>query len=982
MTGYKSLLEDFVKKNGPVVTYGDNSHGQTKGYGTIRCKSVQFSNVSYVKGLKHNLISISQLCDADYDVCFNKREGNIINADKEVVLSAKRCEHIYILDMFSADLSLKRCFFSRAQSHINWLWHKRLSHLNFKNISKISKNQLARGIPKMNFVKDKVCSACEKGKQIKASFKSKQCSSIVSLFSLMHLDLFGPVPVASLAGKKYSLSIVDEFSRFTWVVFLRNKSDAAAEIISLVKQSEVLYDMKVKQLWSDHDVEFRNQTLEDFCEEKGILQNFSAVRTPEQNGVAERRNRTLIEAGRTMVVDAGLPLTFWAEAVNTACYTQNRSIIFKRHGKTAYEILKGRSPDISYFHAFGCACFILKQGEHQSKFEAKSDDGIFLGYSAISKAFRVFNVSKRKVIESIHVRFDESTFPHQHEVHEHSVFENLLSPISSGTSDQIIVPSASRSSEDEPPLPHDQPSPNDPPSESSFSLEDSSIVPDPPLDIEREATLPSQSLPVVKDHPVSQVIGDVASRVRTRRLVSSNFCLYVNFVSLIEPKKVDEALHDADWIKAMQDELHEFERHKVWTLVPLPPGKTIIGTRWVFRNKMDEDGIVIRNKARLVAQGFTQMEGLDYDETFAPVARLEAIRLFLAFASFMKFKVFQMDVKTAFLHGDLPQEVYLKQPPGFCNDSFPNYVYRLDKAVYGLKQAPRAWYDTLATYLLGKGYHRGAIDNTLLIKRSGDDIILAQVYVDDIIFGSTNDKLTDEFANVMSSKFEMSMMGELSFFLGLQVKQSSDGIFISQSKYLQDMLKKFSFSECKPAKTPMSTSVSLSADPSGVDVNASFYRGMIGSLLYLTASRPDIVFATSMCARFQAMPKESHLNAVKRIFRYLKHTPNLGLWYPCESSFDLVGFTDSDFVGCSLDRKSTSGGCQLLGNRLISWSSKKQSSVACSTTEAEYVAAGRCCAQVLWIQNQLMDYGFRMSKTPICCDNTSAILISQNPVQH
>ncbi|KAI3740645.1 hypothetical protein L2E82_31115 [Cichorium intybus] len=234
----------------------------------------------------------------------------------------------------------------------------------------------------------------------------------------------------------------------------------------------------------------------------------------------------------------------------------------------------------------------------------------------------------------------------------------------------------------------------------------------------------------------------------------------------------------------------------------------------------------------------------------------------------------------------------------------------------------------------------------------------------------------------MSSKFEMSMMGELSFFLGLQVKQSSDGIFISQSKYLQDMLKKFSFSECKPAKTPMSTSVSLSADPSGVDVNASFYRGMIGSLLYLTASRPDIVFATSMCSRFQAMPKESHLNAVKRIFCYLKHTPNLGLWYPCESSVDVVGFTDSDFAGCALDRKSTSRGCQLLGNRLISWSSKKQSSVACSTAEAEYVAAGRCCAQVLWIQNQLMDYGFKFSKTPICCDYTSAILISQNPVQH
>ncbi|KAI3767016.1 hypothetical protein L2E82_17097 [Cichorium intybus] len=622
-----------------------------------------------------------------------------------------------------------------------------------------------------------------------------------------------------------------------------------------------------------------------------------------------------------MVVDAGLPLSFWAEAVNTACYTQKRSIIVKRHGKTAYEVLKGQSPDISYFHAFGCACFILKQGEQQSKFEAKSNDGIFLGYSAVSKAFRIFNVNKRK----------------------HSVLEELLSPISSSPVESCPVPTVLSSTDDPSSsfsadmTPHESHSPNDLSPGPSASPEAHSDVSAPLINVKYEEPSHSQHIPTVKDHPITQVIGDVTSGVRTRRQVSSSFCLYVNFVSLVEPKKMDDTLLDADWIKAMQDELHEFERHKVWTLVPLPQGKTITGTRWVFRNKMDEDGIVIRNKARLVAQGFTQMEGLDF---------------------------------------------YLKQPPGFCNDAFPDHVYRLEKAVYGLKQAPRAWYDTLGSYHLGKGYHRGAIDNTPFIKRSGDDIILAQVYVDDIIFGSTNDKLSEEFAAVMSSKFETSMMGEPSFFLGLQVKQSSHAIFISQSKYLQDMLKEFSFSKCKPAKTPMSSLVSLCADPTGVDVNASSYRGMIASLLYLTASHPDIVFATNMCTRFQAKPKESHLNAVKRIFRYLKHTTSLGLWYSCESSFDLVGFTDSDFAGCSLDRKSTSGGCQLLGNRLISWSSKKQSSVACSTAEAKYVAVGRCCAQVLWIQNQLIDYGFSLTRTPICCDNTSAILISQNLVQH
>ena len=627
-----------------------------------------------------------------------------------------------------------------------------------------------------------------------------------------------------------------------------------------------------------------------------------------------------------------------------------------------------------------------------SKFDAKADEGIFLGYSSISKAFRVFNKKRRIVEESIHVKFDEDSYSPDQINHPPSILDELISnpddhdhlsePIASNlpateeateeaTEDPIINPTEEHAADSA----DETENPNDDQNvfgHYDFTHDDFVATEDEQLQNIREH----------RNHPLNQVIGDLHTGVQTRHKITSNFCMFVNFVSLIEPKKIDEALREADWIKAMQDELNEFKRHNVWTLVPRPQGKTIIGTRWVFRNKVDEDGIVTRNKARLVAQGFTQLEGLDYDETFAPVARLEAIRLFLAFASFKNFKVYQMDVKTAFLHGDLQEEVFLKQPPGFENAEFPYHVYRLDKAVYGLKQAPRAWYDTLSSYLLSNGYKRGAIDNTLFIKTSGDHIILAQVYVDDIIFGSTDEAMSKEFADIMAQKFEMSMMGELTFFLGLQVKQLPKGIFISQSKYVTDLLKKYSFSDCKPAKTPMVYPLNLHPDPSGADTNSTEYRGMIGSLLYLTASRPDIMFATSMCARFQANPKESHLIAVKRIFRYLKHTPNLGLWYPRESEFKLVGYTDSDHGGCVLDRKSTSGGCQLLGNRLISWSSKKQTSVACSTAEAEYVAAGRCVAQVLWIQNQLLDYGLTFTKTPILCDNTSAILITQNPIQH
>ncbi|GJU20123.1 putative ribonuclease H-like domain-containing protein [Tanacetum coccineum] len=506
-----------------------------------------------------------------------------------------------------------------------------------------------------------------------------------------------------------------------------------------------------------------------------------------------------------------------------------------------------------------------------------------------------------------------------------------------------------------------------------------------------------------KDHPKDQIIRDFNSAIQTRRMTKISDehamvcyinkqrrtnhkdyqnCLFACFLSQMEPKKVIQALEDPSWIEAMQEELLQFQLQKVWTLVNLPNGKRAIGTKWVFRNKKDERGIVVRNKARLVAQGYTQEEGIDYDEVFAPVARIEAIRLFLAYASFMGFIVYQMDVKSAFLYGTIEEEVYVCQPPGFEDPQFPDKVYKVEKALYGLHQAPRAWYETLSTYLIENGFRRGTIDKTLFIKKDKGDILLVQVYVDDIIFGSTKKSLCDEFEGLMHKRFQMSSMGELTFFLGLQVQQKKDGIFISQDKYVADILKKFDFATVKTASTPMEPNKALIKDEEADSVDVHLYRSMIGSLMYLTASRPDIMFAVCACARFQVTPKMSHLHAVKRIFRYLKGQPKLGLWYPRDSPFDLEAFSDSDYAGASLDRKSTTGGCQFLGKRLISWQCKKQTIVANSTTEAEYVAAANCCGQVLWIQNQMLDYGFNFMNTKIFIDNESTICIVKNPVFH
>ncbi|KAI4369936.1 hypothetical protein MLD38_018327 [Melastoma candidum] len=484
-----------------------------------------------------------------------------------------------------------------------------------------------------------------------------------------------------------------------------------------------------------------------------------------------------------------------------------------------------------------------------------------------------------------------------------------------------------------------------------------------------------------KRHPMEQVIGDVQKGIQTRHSVNL-FCEYFAFLSQKEPTNIDEALADPNEIIAIQEELNQFERNKVWMLVQRPKDRSGVGTKWVFRNKLDESGSVVRNKARLVAKGYSQLEGIDYDETYAPVARLKAIRLLLAYACYNDFKLFQMDVKSPFLNGEVKEEVYVDQPSGFEDPKKHDLVYKLDKALYGLKQAPRAWYERLSQFLIEKGYRKGNVDTTLFLKKHRTELLIVQIYVDDIIIGSTNNAMCNEFPELMKGEFEMSMMGKLAFFLGLQICQTLEGTFIHQEKCTKQLLKKYELTNSIHLSTPMSTNAIVEKDETGKDADLSLYRNMIGSLLYLTASRPDILFSVCLCARCQSAPKESHLTLVKRIFRYLFGTTNLGLWYSKRSSFDLIRYSDADFAGCKIDRKSTSGTCQLLGDMHISWHSKKQASVALSTAEAEYIAAASCCAQLLWMRQQLEDYGFKFDNIPIRCDNTSAINLTKNHVQH
>ncbi|GJZ58631.1 putative ribonuclease H-like domain-containing protein [Tanacetum coccineum] len=507
---------------------------------------------------------------------------------------------------------------------------------------------------------------------------------------------------------------------------------------------------------------------------------------PQQNGVAERRNRTLIEAARTMLVDSKLPTTFWAEAVNTACYVLNREIkIYGMQGPKDSEEDSGMKPT------------------EVDESGASDKDG----------------------------EDDQAT---------RSKFERLLQQ-----EKQTVHPNSTNSI-------------------NTVSTHVSAAGPSFTNDVHHHQLMLLKLLMHLKEHLFKQFspFKNAFYTFHLFHIVSSN-----DDTRIFEPKKVIQALEDPSWVEAMQEEILQFKLQKVWTLVDLPNGKRPIRTKWAFRNKKDKRGIIVRNKARLVTQGYTQEEGINYDE---------------------------MDVKSSFLYGTNKEEVYVCQPPSFEDLHFLDNVYKVEKALYGLHQAPRAWYETLSTYLIENGFRRGTIDKTLFIKKEKGDILLVQVYVDDIIFGSTKKSLCDKFEGLIHKRFQMSSMGELTFFLGLQVQQMEDGIFISQDKYVAKILKKFDFATVNTISTPMEPNKALVKDEEADNVDVHLYRSMIGSLMYLTASRPDIMFVVCACVRFQVTPKTSHLYVVKRIFRYLK---------------------DSDYADASLDRKSTIGGCQFLGKR-------------------------------------------------------------------
>ncbi|WVZ80792.1 LOW QUALITY PROTEIN: hypothetical protein U9M48_028243 [Paspalum notatum var. saurae] len=917
-----------------IMDSGCSRHmtGHHKWFSSLNPMSTK-EEVAFVRNLGFNLVSVSQLLDEGFEVRFKKGVCRVLDAEETLV---------FRVDLTSVS-GPARCLVASLSADI-WKWHRRLGHLSFDLLVRLSSMGLIRGLPKLRAEKDLVMT----------SYPGE----------LLHMDTIGPARVASVSGKWYVLVVVDDFSRFSWVFFMEFKDEVFGFVRDLVLRLRNESHKAIRAIRSDNGGEFRNSRFKNFCRDLGLEHQFSSPYSPPQNGVVECKNRTLVEMAQTMLDEHRTPRHFWAEAVNTACYIANRIFLQAFLRKTSYELWFGRQPSVKHLRAFGCRHFVLKKAGHLDKFESHCLDGIFLGYASSSRAFRVWILEAKQVVETCEVSFDE-TMPCTTPAFELSGDDEEGTPIfedEEGADDvgdagatapaAAPAPSATSSDDEGGPLPT---------ASSSLPRQQAQAEAGPAEDAGEVTSEIVPSRQVQWDHPPHRMIGDIHQRVTRSSVASLAFFSHAAYVATFEPRDVSHALSDSKWVNAMHEELENFERNYVLDLVESPPNCRPIGTKWVFKNKQGENGMVVRNKARLVAQGFCQKEGIDYEETFAPIARLEAIRILLAFAASKGFKLQQMDVKSAFLNGFIEEEVYVRQPPGFESAKFPDRVYKLRKALYGLKQAPRAWYARLKSFLLKSGFVMGSVDKTLfLLSRGGDTLI---IYVDDIIFGGSSHAVVSSFAEQISREFEMSLMGELQFFLGLQIKQGPEGTFVHQAKYTRDILNKFNMGDSKPMTTPMSTNMALDADEDGEAVVQKEFRGMIGSLLYLTATRPDIQFAVCLCARYQASPRSSHCQAVKRIFRYLKFTPELGLWYSSGSYLSLRGFSDADHDGCMIDRKSTSGTCELLGTSLVSWSSRKQ-------------------ASLLWMKATLSDFGLRFGKIPFLVDSTSAISVAKNPVLH
>ncbi|KAM2004372.1 hypothetical protein ACFX15_027830 [Malus domestica] len=972
MCPIREWFSNFKELDGGVVLMGNNNACKTQGIGKICLKMHdgtvrELSDVRYVPDMKKNLISLGALESKGLKITM---EGGVLKAvyGALVVMKGTRRNNLYFLQGSTVIGGAAVTEAADADStDTTRLWHMRLGHAGEKALQGLVKQGLLKGA---NACKLEFCEHCVLGKQTRVKFGTA-IHHTKGILDYVHTDVWGPSKNASWGGSHYFVSFVDDFSRRIWVYTMKRKDEVLKIFLKWKKMIETQSGRKIKTLRSDNGGEYKSDPFLKVCQDEGIVRHFTVRETPQQNGVAESMNRTLLEKVRCMLSNARLGKAFWAEALTYASHLINRLPAAANKGKTPMEVWSGKPcTDYKFLHIFGCPAYYYVR---ESKLDPRAKKALFMGFSTGVKGYRLWCPDEKKFVVSRDVTFDEAAMVNQN---KHEGETEATETISSSKQVELlntpVVPVRSDVTTTSPTVNSDDEDEDD---------EEEALTQEPPQQQDYIATRRSRR--------------EIRKPARFTDIVAYAFPVIEDDI----PSAYKEAVMSSDcelWKKSMDEEMKSLHKNETWNLVQLPKGKKAIGCKWVYAKKMESLGKDnVRFKARLVAKGYAQKEGIDYNEIFSPVVKHSSIRILLALVVQFDLELAQLDVKTAFLHGDLEEEIYMSQPEGFKVVGKENWVCKLEKSLYGLKQSPRQWYKRFDRFMIGQKYTRSHYDHCVYFRNLQDGtFIYLLLYVDDMLIACKSKVEIERLKTQLSNEFEMKDLGEARKILGMEIERNraKGKISLCQKQYLKKVLQRFRMNEnSKPVSTPLASHFKLSASMSPKTVEESQYMAQIpyanvvGSLMYaMVCIRPDISQAVSIVSRYMHNPGKGHWQAVKWILRYILGTVNVGLLFQQDKVTGqcVVGYVYSDYAGDLDKRRSTTGFVFTIAGGLVSWRSSLQSTVALSTTEAEYMAVTEAIKEAIWLQGLLDDLGVQQDHVDVHCDSQSAIHLAKNQVHH
>lgn len=905
-------------------------------------QTIQVKNVLFVPELATNLLSVSQMISNGCSVQFNEGGCTIFNKENTEVAAAKLIQNMYRLNTHSVP-----AYICKSNESDRYLWHQRMAHLNFGDLNKLT--DCAEGVKAFKNKDSIICECCQKGKQSRLPFPTEGSRAKQPL-ELIHSDVCGPLEMKSLGGARYFLTFTDDYTRKVFVYFLTNKSDVFIKFKEFKALVENQLNLKIKCIRTDNAKEYLSNEFSVYLKNAGIIHQTSNPYTPQQNGLAERMNRTLMERARCMLINSNLQKQYWAEAVATAAYITNRCPTRALSYATPEELWSGKKPNLSHIKIFGCEAMVHTPKQKHQKLDPKASKMIFIGYCDTTKGYRLIDPKTKKIVISRDVVFLENSIKRSY----------VMVPLTESSNEQAVTTSSQTES-------HQTPKELD----ATATSTDESFY----SDDEGSVYIPE------KEVDSSLSYKNITLRPRNKNNIKQNTNTYLcqggDLEHLALPQTYHEAISSADkekWKQSIREELKAHEQNQTWQLVEKPPGKKIIGCKWVFRIKDEPSGPLF--KSRLCAKGCSQSYQIDYNETFSPTVRYDSVRILLSEVCQQNLKMVQFDVKTAFLYGDISENIYMTPPEGL--EAPENFVCKLNRSLYGLKQAPRCWNQKFDSVLKKFGLENSHSDKCVYTGQFNNTKVYLLLYVDDGLVISKDESILEKIIQDLKQNFQIKTCKPVNF-VGLQIERYDDHIFIHQQKYIEKLLFKFNMSNANSSSIPVDPHTTLEKSKSEPDRRIP-YREAVGSLMHLAiVSRPDIMYAVSLVSRYLDSFDNTHWNAVKKILKYLKETQDYGLRYSAATQNIVEGYSDADYAKDTETRKSTTGYVFIKNGAAITWASQRQQSIALSTTEAEFMAACAATKEALWIKRLLLDLDiFNQESVCLNIDNQSAISVIKN----